>query len=337
MKEIANVIKTASSPVWSNFLVLAGLLAGEALPRGAARAESPATQSPIVREVIYKNAHHLKPDELNMLTGIRRGVPLDPAWNIRACSLIQEEYRRKGRLFASVTLEEGKAPGDNRVVFNITEGPVLRIRAIRFTGNDPLTTSRLTTQTDTKKSFPELFASRYNPTVTEHNVRKLEEDCKANGYFDVRATHELLINDDLRTVDVVFHIHEGTRYRVGAVSTEGIETLDRNFVRTFLRVRQGEFYNQSAVETDVRNIIDLYGYRGYLAAVEKRLEFPEKTPGIVNVHYKVTERAPARTSNIIIDNSLRVGPIPALDFGFPVVREPHERPEVLSFFLGLFK
>src|SRR5206468_692840 len=30
----------------------------------------------VVREVVYKNAHHMKPDDLDKLTGIRRGTPL---------------------------------------------------------------------------------------------------------------------------------------------------------------------------------------------------------------------------------------------------------------------
>jgi outer membrane protein insertion porin family len=287
--------------------------------------------------VIYKNAHHLKPDELDMLTGIRRGVPLDPARNLRACSLIEQEYRKRGRLFASVHLEEGNKPGDDHVVFNITEGPVFKIRKIRFTGNDTLATARLTTHIDTEKRVPDLFGRRYNPAVAENNIRKVEENCKANGYFDVRVTREIIFNDDLRTVDLVLHIQEGIRYRVGDLSIEGTRTLDRDFVRGFLGVRQGEFYNESAIETDLRNITDMYGYRGYLATVEKRLEFPEEAPGIVDVHYKVTERAPVRTSNIIIDNSLRLGPIPAVDFGFPTVREPHDRSEVFDFYQGLFK
>jgi outer membrane protein insertion porin family len=225
----------------------------------------------VVREVVYKNAHHARPDDLDGVTGIKRGAPLNPAQNVRACYEIQDYYRKKGRLFAACHLEEGKNPGDQRVVFNITEGPVVAIRKIRFTGNDTLASSpRLKTQIDSRKAFlGGLLGGKFNPAVIDHDVLKLEEYYKANGYLDARVTREVVLNDDLRTVDVIFHIHEGSRYKVQDVLVEGTKAIDRDIVRQIVRVKQGDVYSEPAVEGDLRNITDLYGYRGYGIAAEK--------------------------------------------------------------------
>ena len=59
-------------------------------------------------------------------TRLRKGMPLDPTSNKNACFEIQDYLRKKGRYFASVTLEEGEKPSDNRVVFNVSEGPIVR-------------------------------------------------------------------------------------------------------------------------------------------------------------------------------------------------------------------
>ena len=95
----------------------------------------------MVRDVIYKHAKHVGAEELEGITGLRKGVPLDPVTNKSACFKIQEHMKSKGYYFANVVLEEGDKSTDERVVFNITEGPVVRVRSINFTGQNELATA----------------------------------------------------------------------------------------------------------------------------------------------------------------------------------------------------
>jgi outer membrane protein assembly complex protein YaeT len=260
----------------------------------------------VVREVIFKNAHHAKPDDLEAETGIRRGAPLSPSNNRRACHLIQEFYRRKGRLLCSVALEEGGNPGDQRVVFNITEGPVVRVRKVRFTGNDTLASGqRLKTQIDTRKPFLGVpwFGGKYNPAMVDNDAIELEKYYKKNGYLDAKVSREVVFNDDFRTVDVVFHIHEGHRYRVEDVTFEGTKVLDREQVAGVVRLKKGDVYNEPAVEADLRTIGDLYGYRGYPVLTERTLFYNPNESGVVRVHYQIVERGPDRVGTIEIEGN----------------------------------
>jgi outer membrane protein assembly complex protein YaeT len=257
----------------------------------------------VVREVVYKNANHARPDDLDEVTKIRRGAPLNPSQNVRACYDIQEYYRKQGRFFANAFLEEGQSPGDQRVVFNISEGPVVRIRRIRFTGNNTLASdARLKTQIDTRKAFLGMLGGVYVPAAIEHDALKLQEYYKGNGYLSAQVSSEVRLNDDMRTVDVTFHVHEGTRYRVEDVTVEGSKSIDRDLVHHVIRVKKGDVYSEPAVEADLRNITDLYGYRGYQVLAEKRLIY-DQDPGVVRVQYAVAERGPARVGEIIIEGN----------------------------------
>ena len=91
-------------------------------------------QPSLVREIVYQGAKHFKPDELDSVTGLKRGMPLNPYANKQACQAIVRHYNEKGRMLAQVDLLEGDKPGDSRVVFNITEGRVAKISSIEFTG-----------------------------------------------------------------------------------------------------------------------------------------------------------------------------------------------------------
>src|SRR4051794_34766962 len=75
----------------------------------------------VVRDVMFKHANHISDKELESMVRIRKGTPLDPVRNKLACYEIQDYLRKKGRLFANVTLEEGYKPTDTRVIFNVTE------------------------------------------------------------------------------------------------------------------------------------------------------------------------------------------------------------------------
>jgi outer membrane protein insertion porin family len=73
-----------------------------------------------IQEIVYNGAKHVKVDELNTLTGLRKGAILNPIANKMACQTIVRHYNDKGRPFASCDLVEGGQPGDTRVVFNIS-------------------------------------------------------------------------------------------------------------------------------------------------------------------------------------------------------------------------
>src|SRR5437588_6375188 len=107
-------------------------------------AEYPST----IQEIIYNGAKHLKPDELESITGLRKGAPLNPIQNKVARGAILRRYNEMGRLFAGVELVEGDKPGDTRVVFNITEGYKVKVASIEFVGNSFVSGARHRTQID---------------------------------------------------------------------------------------------------------------------------------------------------------------------------------------------
>src|SRR5581483_9347197 len=225
----------------------------------------------LIREIVFKNAHHVSQTDLDNMTGLRKGMPLDPTKAQQACFEIQDYLKKKGRYFANVTLEEGGRVGDSRVVFNITEGPVVRIRAIDFTGNTFVNGPRLKTQIDSGKAILGLLGGTFIPAMVDNDAIKLEEYYKSNGYLDVRVTREMSFTPDYQYVDIVFHVHEGLRYTVKDVQIDGVKELKPAQVGSVVQVEKGKFYNEAKVASDMRYITDYYGWRGYPVVVQKDL------------------------------------------------------------------
>lgn len=255
----------------------------------------------IVRDVVYKNANHVNIKDLEVMTKIRIGMPLDKELNLIVRFDIQEHLRREGYYFANVTLEEGWDESHDRVVFNITEGPKLRIRSIQFTGQNELATSaRLKTQIESSAAIAGTFGGKFNPMMVEDDVNKLENYYKSNGYQHVSVSRELQFSDDFAWVDVTFHIKEGPRFRVHDTTIEGTKNFPREQLASIITQKNGEYFNANVVNADVRNMTDYIGWRGYLGNVNPIVtEVPDR-PGEVRVQYIVEDRPMSYVGEVYI-------------------------------------
>ncbi len=169
-----------------------------------------------VEEVIYQGAKHLSKDDLDRITGVRKGMPLSPLVNKVACKHIEQKLKEEGRPFASCTLLSGSMHGDTKVIFNITEGARMHLRSVSFCGNQWASSSRLMAQINTKPGVNGLTTIRYCPQAIAADIAKIEEYYKQFGFLDVRVSKELQITDDGRGLALTYHIQEGPLHLQGS-------------------------------------------------------------------------------------------------------------------------
>src|SRR5262249_49145705 len=137
-----------------------------------------------------------------------------PLANKTACRLIVARYNEMGRPFASCVLLKGGDPADKEVVFQITEGPEVVVRAVRFEGNTFVSAARLATLINTSHQYFGLFGGKYIPMAVEADINDLEKYYRSFGFHDVKMSREIQWDPDGRTIVVVFHIREGLRYTI---------------------------------------------------------------------------------------------------------------------------
>jgi len=255
-----------------------------------------------VENVVYQGAKHLKDDDLTTLTNIRKGSPLNPIANKLACQAIVRKYNEQGRPFASCQLLKGDQPGDTEVIFNITEGPVVCVRSIRFTGADTFVSgSVLMSHIHTSRKVFGLFGGKFQSQMLDADIAKLEEYYKGFGFLDVRIARELQYTPDGRDVDIVFHVHEGVRYQVKDIpQVSGLKSILPEQGEQLNKVRPGMYYEQSKIDGDINRIKDYVGYGGHEVQGRATPVYSTETPGLVTVQYEFEERAQARVGQIFI-------------------------------------
>lgn len=258
-----------------------------------------------IEEIKYIGAEHINTKELDQLTGLRVRMPMSPHLNQQARLNILRKYQEMGRIHASVTLKEGTKLEDRKVIFDIVEGPVVKIADIdfEFVGrhDSGITSGRLREQlTISRSRVAGLIGGDYNPNQIDFDVMKLTEYYHGLGFLDARVSRALAPSADLSRVTVTFYVEEGQRYKVGRVQISGAKTFSEQKLLEYTDLRENNYYDRKTIQGDLRRIRDLYGYTGRAVGVKEEHPEPEQGKGVVQVHYEVMEAQPSRVGDVII-------------------------------------
>jgi outer membrane protein assembly complex protein YaeT len=264
--------------------------------------------SNFIEDIQYLGAEHLNKTELATLSGLRLRMPMSPHSNQQARLNILRAYQDKGRIHASVTIKEGTKLDDRRVIFDIVEGPVVKIGSIdfKFVGesDSSITSGRLREQlTVSRAKLFGMIGGDYNPNQIDYDVMRLTEYYHSLGFLDAKVSRELKHSDDHHRVNITFFVSEGQRYKVGLVQIRGNSTFDEKKLLQYTDLRENTFYDRKTIAGDLRRIRDLYGYTGRAVGVREEHPEPEKGKGIVHVHYEVMETPQAKVGNVYIEGN----------------------------------
>ncbi len=235
-----------------------------------------------VREVIYRHAKHVGIKDLEQITHVKAGMPLDIWANQAACYDIQQYLTDAGYFFANVSLEEGYDASHERVVFNITEGPLVRLRNLQFVGKTEFARA--------EKLRPLLDSDvLLGAQAGCREVDLLEKYFRSIGFLNVHAAREVNFSDDFCHVDFVFHILEGTRYRIGVWQIHNSTEASGEILAGLIGLKKGAYVSEAAVADDIARLKEYAEESGDSVAVRHEFAFDMDRPGEVCVHYYIED------------------------------------------------
>jgi len=159
---------------------------------------------------------------------------------------------------------------NNRVnlVFEVDEGPLVKIKNIRFIGNDNFSdfTLRQVVSSRQKRWWAFLSsADKYDEGRLNYDVRLLRQHYLSRGYADVevrRVQGGLL--PDRTGFAITFEIEEGIRYKLKDVNfISEIPNVDLASFRDLIPLDAGDWYDVRYVEEGLVNITNELGNKGY--------------------------------------------------------------------------
>ncbi|HQZ39290.1 MAG TPA: outer membrane protein assembly factor BamA [Vicinamibacterales bacterium] len=194
----------------------------------------------------------------------------------RVKGIVQGLMAEKGYQFAEITSSVEPLPGGPKlvkVVFNVEEGPQVKIRSIDFVGNTAIGDGTLKRQMDATKEhwFLSWITGRgkYQEAKFDEDADKIIEFYRNRGYVQARVGQpELKVLEDsadkeTRWVQLAVPIDEGSRFKVGSLEFDGNNVVKSEFLRPYFKLEEGDWYSEKRIRDGLIKARELYGAGGY--------------------------------------------------------------------------
>ncbi len=259
-------------------------------------------ERPLVAALVFEGNKAFAGDELakELTFGVRD--PLN-AFTVEAGRLaIANKYKSDGYHYVNVTTDKAALAQKRQVIYKIVEGPKVRVRKIRFEGNEFYSTFRLKQKVGTQQRLWPLIEGFLDAEQIAQDVLVIRNLYVSEGYLDVEVGRRLDFSEDRRDATVTFLIKEGQRYRVNRVIFEGNTVFGNEQLAERIKLGQGRFFTELDLRRDLDALRDTYGRLGYIEAeVVSRRQFLDPTakppawashlgkPALLNVIFQVKE------------------------------------------------
>jgi len=219
----------------------------------------------LARTVAFVGNRHFKDSALSRELGFQQGDYLDVFQVNAATARIAAKYREKGFAFAEVRLDESQLDR-GRVVYQITEGPRVRIKEVRFEGNRSLEAKELQKAIKTKPRSFLVFPVDFNQDTIDADVITLQRVYQEKAFLNATVRATVDFTEDRRGARVTFIIDEGPAYAVRHLTIRGVPAADPNMLPQDLKLGEQEIYSQQRGDHDAKEIRSRYLGQGYVDA-----------------------------------------------------------------------
>ena len=304
-------------------------------------------ENPVVNRIVFEGNKRIKEEKLSKELKLAPRTIFTRSKVRAEIARIIELYRRQGR-FAATVEPKMVMLDQNRVdvVYEISEGPKSKVRAINIIGNEKFSDSRLRGEMVTKRSrFYKFFSSSdsYDPDRLAYDQGKLRQFYLTNGYADFRVISAAAeLTPDKRDFIVTYVVEEGDRYKFGTVDAESeIRDFKADQVKSLLPMKTGEWYNAKQVEDTVEGLTKTAGLLGYaFAQVDPQFQ-RDKDAKTMNITFRVGDAPRVYVERVDINgNTLTVDKVVRREmrltegdaFNAFLVKRSQERIQSLGFF-----
>lgn len=172
------------------------------------------------------------------------------------------------------------------IQINFDEGPLTKIRSIRFEGTQALQEPELRESLLFKENEP------LKLNALEESIQNLRRRYQDKGYLEMNLINErddlVKYSDDNTAVDVVFQVYEGPQIQVGSIVVEGNSITRDEVIMKELEFKPGDTLTPALLDESISRLQRL----GHFSSVDIRT-VEEKTPiSLRTVVVRVTDRDP---------------------------------------------
>jgi outer membrane protein assembly factor BamA len=263
------------------------------------RADIHFSVKPGARTQVLIAGAHLWPWTRKALLPEYQGIGVDEETVQEGQQALISYFQKKGYFDVKVTSDMAGDEELRTVVYHVTKEKKHNVTDVRIMGESQLKADALEPQiTVEKKHF--LSHGNFSDQLVRTSIKNLKAVYQSQGFSSVQITSSTINQGG--DIQVAFHITEGPRDVVNALSIEGAHSFpEAQFAPKGLKVAAGQPYSQANVQADRASIVANYLKAGYLTSSfrETATEVSKNDPHHINVVYHIYEGPRVFTGDIL--------------------------------------
>tara|TARA_B110000003_G_scaffold79750_1_gene81284 strand:- start:1804 stop:4386 length:2583 start_codon:yes stop_codon:yes gene_type:complete len=287
---------------------------------------------PTLTDVKIVGLRKSKSETLISDTELTEGKKLSESFLTNTKNYIINKYKKEGFLNTKVTLNTiPDTIGNNslKMVVNVDRGDRIKIKSIKFSGNEVFKDFKLKTKfKNTKTKFPGRFwkKSKFISDDFIEDKETLINFFKEKGYRDARIISDSIIINKDNSLSININIEEGRRYYFGDIKFIGNSAYNNYQLQQVLGIKKGDPYNGVLLKKQIaddqkpdgNDLTNLYQNNGYLfssinavevSAVEDTINYEIRiNEGKLAQFNKITVVGNTKTNDRVIYRELRTKP-----------------------------
>ncbi len=244
----------------------------------------------VAREITFVGNKKYDRQKLTEQLGFGRGDFIDTLAAKNGAEKLTEYYKKMGFPFVKIDFDDSGIE-QGRLRYSIEEGPMVKIKKLRFEGNTSIKSKELKKVIKGKPRDLFLFQNYYKQTVLDDDMVKLQQAYDKKGYLDTKVTTKTNFSKNQKGVEVTYVIEEGRQYDVAKIEFSGNKFLsDANLAGTF-RLKEGKFFSNEKSDYDKDEILKAYRQIGFIdVQVQPTRQFTADNKIIAKFNVKEGER-----------------------------------------------
>jgi outer membrane protein insertion porin family len=255
------------------------------------------TERPVIRDIKYEGAKSVSTSDIldrfkERKVGLTVESMYDPNVVNHAAVVLKELLAEHGHQFATVNPELRRIPPSSlEVVFNVIEGPKIKVGDIMILGNKAFTRRQVVQAMKNLHPigiphsifFEELFPVTFDAGKLEEDKERVRDAYQKEGYFTAKALDQTLKIRDVggynggfhipiikenkpgKVEDITLPVEEGNRYYLAKIDFEGVKLFrSTQFLAGLFQMQPGDVFSTEKLRNGLKNLTKVYSQFGYI-------------------------------------------------------------------------
>lgn len=267
-------------------------------------------EKPTIVKVDFQGNKEIEDSKLKEKITITPGSIADSVLIQDNAIKLKKFYEEEGYWLANVVPVTKKySENDISLIYQIDEGPKIRVKKIIVDGNQRISSSKIKKAMETKEwwLFSFITSSGYfKKAQMDADVEKIKNLYFNNGYIKVVvAEPEISVDREKKAMTISIRISEGDQYRVSAVDFAGNKTYDDASIKKLITIRQDSVFSKSELEKDIQSISNLYSDNGYALVSVAPDVVPDEKNRTVGITLNISEGEKYRVGRIEVSGNTK--------------------------------